>query len=239
MDLRQPKAMIWQAFMSLGLEIHIRRDPLRFLKCMDIRTVLDIGANEGQFAAQIRALLPDAKIYSFEPLSAPWLILRNSFAQDQSFEAIQLALGSAPGEAEFEANTFSPSSSFLALNEKYRRNFPHAATTSKTTVPVSTLDLWARGRFLEKNILVKMDVQGYEAEVILGGYETLARSSVVIAETSFVPLYRDQPLYDDIYGMIRGIGFRSAGMVGNSADGETGRILQADSIFIREPANAE
>ena len=232
--MRKTKALIWNAFMSMGLEIHIRREPLRFLSRLGIRTVLDIGANEGQFARTARKLLPGARIYSFEPLSAPFAKLRTAFKDDAHFEAFPLALGSEPGEAEFEMNVFNASSSFLPFTENHRRGYPFASKTSKTLVTVSTLDLWAAGRDLQPGILVKMDVQGYEDHVIKGGSQTLARASVVIAETSFITLYQGQPLYDDIYQMMRFRGFRSAGMIINGRDPETGEILDSDSIFIRD-----
>ena len=60
-----------RTFETLGLDIKFHRDPLRFLRTQGIRTVLDIGANRGQFAAQVRKVLPDAAIYSFEPLAEP------------------------------------------------------------------------------------------------------------------------------------------------------------------------
>lgn len=232
---RATKAAVWAAFMRLGLEIHVRKDPLRFLARMNIRTVIDVGANEGQFARNIRDLLPHAKIYSFEPLPVPFSKLENAFSTDLNFEAVPLALGSIPGDAEFESNAFSPSSSFLPVNDKHRKNYPHAAQTSRTKVPVSTLDLWARDHILEPNLLIKMDVQGYEDQVILGASETLSKAAVVIAETSFAPLYQGQPLYDDIYRLLRNRGFRSGGMIVNATDRETGEMLQADSVFIRDP----
>ena len=223
--------------MRLGVEVHRRRDPLRFLTRMGIRTVLDIGANEGQFARKVRELLPSARIYSFEPLASPFGRLRDSFAQDQNFNAIQLALGAEPGEAEFHSNDFTPSSSFLPSTERLRMNFPHASETKKSKITVSTLDLWANTQELEPKILVKIDVQGFEDHVIRGGSETLARAAVVIAETSFAALYEGQALYDDVYQLLRSLGFRSAGMIDNVCDADTGEVLQADSIFVRDPVN--
>jgi FkbM family methyltransferase len=233
--MRKTKALIWKAFMSLGLEIHIRKEPLRFLNRLGVRTVLDIGANEGQFARTARKILPDAKIYSFEPLPAPFSRLCTAFGKDAHFEAFPIALGSEPGEADFEVNDFSPSSSFLPVTEALRRSYPYAARTSKTRVTVSTLDMWAEQYDLERGILVKLDVQGYEDHVIMGGPRTFARASVVIAETSFTALYQGQPLYDDIYQLMRARGFRSAGMIVNGRDADTGEILDSDSIFIRDP----
>src|ERR1019366_7712453 len=74
-----------------GLDVHRSREPLRFLRAYPIRTVLDIGANEGQFAATVRRLLPDVEIHSFEPLSEPFSKLERRQSGDRRFFASPLA----------------------------------------------------------------------------------------------------------------------------------------------------
>jgi len=199
---------------------------------MNIQTVLDVGANEGQFARRVRSLLPEATIYSFEPLPHVFNILAKLQTHDSRFEAINAGLGDELGEVDFEENSFSPSSSMLGVTQRGIGAFPHTSRTKKIRVSMTTLDNWAERRNLQTPMLVKMDVQGFEDRVIRGGARTIRRSDVVVSEVSFVSLYNDQPLFGQIYTSMGALGFRFAGTIENLNDPGTGEILQADAIFI-------
>lgn len=222
-----------RTFRTIGLDIKFHREPLRFLRSYGIRAVLDVGANEGQFAAHIRKVLPDASIYSFEPLAAPFRKLVETHRGDRHFEAFQVAVGSEAGEADFEMHDSSVTSSMLRPTDRFARMVPSTAARTRVKVPVVTLDGWAAGRDLATPLLVKLDVQGFEDRVILGGRETLARASAVISEVSFVGLYEGQPLFEDILDLMRSLHFRCGGMLGGFSDLETGEMLEADALFIR------
>lgn len=216
-----------------GIEVHPRREELRFLPRLNINTVLDIGANEGQYAKRLRRLLPVAKIYSFEPLPGVFRKLAELNAYDPNFEAVNVGMSDEPGEVDFEVNDFSPSSSLLSITKKATEAFPETAHTSKIRVTLTTLDSWAEQRTLKEPLLIKMDVQGLEDRVIRGGLATIARSDVIISEVSFTRMYDGQPLFDDIYSQMRSLRFRCAGMVTPLYHPRTGEILQADAIFVR------
>src|ERR1700674_4074569 len=75
-----------------------------WLRDSGVNTVLDIGAHVGSFAAEIRALLPDAMIYAFEPQADSFEALKQRFSADPHFLASQLALADKNEEAEFFRN---------------------------------------------------------------------------------------------------------------------------------------
>lgn len=76
-------------------------------------------------------------------------------------------------------------------------------------------------------------MQGYETKVILGGKQTISRAAIVIAETSFQELYEGQPLFNEVYEMLKDLGLRYAGSLGPQLMNPTdGSALQADSLFI-------
>lgn len=223
---------IYNVLLSVGLEVHRKKEPLRFLSLRNIQTVLDVGANEGQFARRARSLFPRASIYSFEPLPRVFRTLAQIRHHDSKFEAINAGLGDEPGEVDFEENTFSPSSSMLGVTQRGAEAFPFASRTNKIRVSMTTLDKWAENRRLQTPMLIKMDVQGFEDRVICGGERTIMCSDVVITEVSFVPIYKDQPLFGQIYARMCNLGFRLAGTIENLSDPRTGEILQADAIFV-------
>ncbi|MCU1258743.1 MAG: hypothetical protein JWO80_1628 [Bryobacterales bacterium] len=227
------KGAVKNAAGRVGIDLKIKRDPLAFLQRLGIRTVVDIGANEGQFAREVRTTLPTAMIYSFEPLPGPMAKMRVLMRGDSNFEAFQLALGDKNGWAEFEENSFSAASSLLPVAARSLEAWPETTERRKTTVQMQTLDSWGAGRRIERPYMVKLDVQGYENKVIEAGRNLIRGAEVVISEVSFVELYENQALFDVINTMMVGLGFRLQGMIGNGYERATGAILFADAIFVR------
>jgi FkbM family methyltransferase len=225
-----------RALGTVGLEVRRRRPPgdeLAFLRAIPVRTILDIGANEGQFARVLRRLFPRATIHSFEPVPSAYARLAGAAAKDGRLHAHRLALGESAGEVDVEVNEFTPASSILRPTQALAESFPYAASTHAQTVAMTTLDDWAAGVDLEPELLLKLDVQGYEDRVLRGGKRVLARAAAVIIEVSFTPLYEGQVLFDEVAELLRHEGLRCAGMVNNGCDPRTGGILYADAVFRR------
>lgn len=87
---------------------------------------------------------------------------------------------------------------------------------------------------LVDDVLLKLDVQGFEDRVLDGAERVLARSRIVLTEVSFDRLYEDQALFDDIYGRLRDAGFAFHGVLLQLFHPKDGRPLQADAIFQRD-----
>lgn len=200
---------------------------------LGIETVLDIGANTGQFADSIRKVLPDARICSFEPIEECYRELSRRMNTDQRFENFPYALGSEDGSTVLNKNDFAPSSSLLPMTETHIAEFPFTAKTSVTEIKVRRLDSVSPGLELRTPLLVKMDVQGFELHVIEGGRETLAQAAVVIVEVLFVEFYKGQPFFDDLYTELRKLGFRFSGVLEQSHSSRNGRPLYCDTLFVR------
>lgn len=203
----------------------------------NFNTILDIGANEGQFSLTMHSLLPNAKLIVFEPLQAAFNELKQKLPQVNTITMINAALGDEPGSIDFVANDFTASSSFLKMTEKHTTAFPFTAKTQVVQVRVEKLDTLAGELGIRGPLLVKIDVQGYENQVLTGGEETIRMADVIIVETSFEMLYENQPQFDEIYRRLLGWGFEYKGSLDQVHDPRDGRLLQADSIFVRSPSN--
>jgi FkbM family methyltransferase len=197
----------------------------------NLQTVLDIGANTGQFAEKIRWILPDAKIYSFEPIPFVFDILKKNFENDKNFEAINCGLGEEDGITDFYLNEFSDSSSFLKMKDLHKNNFPQTANESKISVQIKKLDDVLSYDKIKSPYLVKIDVQGFEDKVINGGKNIIRNAEYIITEVSFVELYENQPLFDKIYNLLKEMGFQYVGNFEQLTSYVTNEILQADAIF--------
>lgn len=208
-------------------------DKFKWLQNMDIKTVIDVGAHTGQFALQIRKILPDARIYSFEPLSYCFKKLAEKSSQFGNFECFNVALGEEIRDSEIHLNKFSPSSSLLEMKE-HTHHFPFTQESTIETIKVDTLDNFASRLCLEKNILLKIDVQGFEDKVICGGLGTLHQVKIIIVETSFKELYKNQPLFSDIYQLLTKLDFVYLGSWDQLKSPIDGSPCQEDSIFIKQ-----
>jgi FkbM family methyltransferase len=204
-----------------------------WLRELGIRTVLDVGANTGQFALAARRAFPTAVIHSFEPLVDCFEELRRNTAGHPDMHAWNLALGEETGLVWLERNEFSPSSSILPLGEQHRRSFPFARRTEKVQVKIEALDGMASRLEPADPVLVKIDVQGFEDRVLRGGVKTVSRAVALIVETSFEQLYEGQMSHTETCHWLEGLGFEYHGALDQLSDPVTGRILSADSLFLK------
>jgi len=199
-----------------------------------IRTVFDVGANTGQFARAIHEVLPEAYIYSFEPLSDCFKRLEVAMRDVHKFQAFNVALADKNGEELFYRSAWSPSSSFLPMGQLHKDNFPFTAPESTVTVAVSRLDNYLNELTMDEEILVKLDVQGCEDKVISGGKCVLHRTKILIVENSMVPLYEGQPLFGDLFTLLTQQGFKYHGALSQADSPIDGSVLYTDSVFTRD-----
>ena len=199
-----------------------------------IGTIFDVGANTGQFARAIHEVLPEAYIHSFEPLRECFEELKIAMRDVYKFQAFNTALADRNGEEMFYRSAWSPSSSLLPMNQLHKDNFPFTAGQSKGTVTVRRLDDYIDESTVDGEILVKLDVQGCEDRVIMGGKCLLGRTKVVIVETSTAALYDGQPLFHDIFALLDQLGFRYNGALSQAFSAIDGSVLYADSVFIKK-----
>jgi FkbM family methyltransferase len=204
-----------------------------WFRAFKIKTILDVGANQGQFALVVNAVFPEAQVYSFEPVPSCFEALKRNTERIKSFKAFNLGLGDSTDELEFELNDFSASSSFLKMADSHKEIFPYTSQAKSIKVKVDRLDNLQSHLEIEHPLLVKIDVQGYEDRVLEGGREVIQAAKVVIIETSFCSLYQDQALFDRIYQQLTELGFSYKGMLGQMQNPHSGEVLQSDSIFVR------
>jgi len=204
-----------------------------WLSRLNINTIVDIGAHIGEFAMMVYQILPKASIISFEPLEEAFRQLNFNMRTVPNFKAFNVALGDQDSETDMHRNEFSPSSSLLPMANLHKEAFPFTSREGLEKVRIRRLDDVLKGQYLEDNILVKIDVQGYEDRVIVGGENLLSRAKLLIVETSFQTLYERQPLFDEIYHLLRRKGFKYMGNLHQLRSPVDGCVLQADAIFIK------
>ncbi len=196
------------------------------------RTVLDGGANQGQFARAALETFPEARLLAFEPLPDVAETLRRNLADDARAQVYETALGRHDGQITFHQNAYSLSSSALPLHAHHLAAFPHARPLRTLEVPVARLDTLLDGEKLTPPVLLKLDLQGFELEALRGAPATLGRVDYVLLEVAFKPMYEGEPLFPDLYDHMRAAGFVFARPI-DVLPGLNGEIVQMDALFVR------
>jgi len=204
------------------------------LRFLPIKTVIDVGANRGQFAKNISKFFPNAEIYCFEPLPGPLQSL-NKWAESKKgkVKVFNLALGDKDSVEEIYLHVdHSPSSSFLKSTSTCTELFPFTANQQKASVKVATLDKVFSEEVskIQWELLVKIDVQGYEDRVIRGGMKLISQAAACIVEVSLDKIYEGQAMFKDMVFMFSDLGFRYSGTL-HQYYGNDGHVCYIDAIF--------
>lgn len=197
-----------------------------------VATVVDVGANRGQFALAARYCFPAARIVSFEPLAGPAALWRKVFSGDGRAELIEAAVGPESGEAQIHLSARDDSSSLLPITARQNALFPGTAEAGTETIRVVRLADALPAADIEAPALLKLDVQGFELQALAGCEAALDRFDWVYVECSFVELYAGQSFAGEVIAWLRERGLRLAGVYNMAYDGE-GRAVQADFLFGR------
>jgi FkbM family methyltransferase len=123
------------------------------------KTVVDVGANIGQFAVASIRLFQGAEVFPVEP-DHPRIAeqLRKNVGMPVAGNVRVTAVGDSVGTATFHVNRDPQVSSLLPLGEDRIESFPDSRVVEKITVPVTTLDVLFDGVSLAEPILLKIDV---------------------------------------------------------------------------------
>lgn len=194
-------------------------------------TVIDVGANKGQFALLVQEIAPLAEIISFEPLQAASEVYDTVLGSHPNCKLFNLALGEKAGKKRIHISNKDDSSSLLPITALQNNLFPGTFEKSSADVEQDCLDSLLTLEDLAGHVLLKIDVQGYELEVLKGASTLLAGVEFVYVELSFMELYAGQPNAIDIISFLHSFNFVMSGVYNISSD--AGRTVQADFLFAK------
>lgn len=238
---RGPTALVRRAARRLGFDVtryaphaSYRAQRIELLRHHRVDLVLDVGANIGQFATELRVDGYRGRIVSFEPLHSVFADLEASTADDPSWEALNMGLGAEAGRAMINVSGNTQSSSMLPMVAAHSRAAPASEYVGTETIEVRRLDdvfgtvgAGAGAPFL------KLDVQGYERQVLDGGAATLPHLVGLQLEASVVEMYEGETLFPEMLRLLAGRGFALAAMTPSLVDPASARLLQLDAVFFR------
>jgi FkbM family methyltransferase len=203
---------------------------LELLRPLKPQVVYDIGANVGTWTLLVKALFPDIRIHAFEPLAIHTEKFRRMTNGLAGVYLHEVGLGSYPRKVSMKVTDFSDASSFLPLTETGMHQW-HLKQVAELPVDVQRLDDWVSSRDLPSPDLIKMDVQGFELEVLRGGERCLAQTKCVLLEASFDNFYEGQCRFDELVSFLAGAGFYVRAFGYGTLAGRP--LVQADVLFAR------
>jgi FkbM family methyltransferase len=201
-------------------------------KLYRIRTIVDIGANSGDYGEYLRDLFNAETVHSFEPNPK-----YSEMLQARGFDVHAVALGEVNLEqAEFRLNHFDAASSLHDITLQCIEEFPQTKYCNSIMVPVRRLDSLIGE--VDHDLLIKVDAQGFESEIIRGGLGVFAKADVVLIGMCFEPLYAGQALFNEVHELLAGVGLHFVGIKQQHLSKRDGRPLFAHCVYTRNRETA-
>lgn len=197
-----------------------------------INCVLDVGANTGQFARNLRRVGYQGHICSFEPTAEAFATLTTNFRDDPRWIGYNFALGSEDTQRTFHVTVESTTmSSFLQPNDAGWK-------LSDTLVEIKRLDsvfssVLAATRIQHPRVFLKMDTQGYDLEVFTGTAGCLEQILGIQSEISVKPVYDGTPHYLNSLHVYESYGFELHGLAEVLRHPQQNNIIEMNCVMMR------
>jgi FkbM family methyltransferase len=219
--------------LAFGVAPAIEHMPL--LGILRPATIVDVGANRGQFALASRAAVPLARLICFEPGARAHETLTRVMGPDSQTRLVRAAIAETPGDRILHVTNEDDSSSILPVGEAQTRLFG-TRVVGRETVHAAPLDQFVSPEDLAAPALLKIDVQGFEREVLEGCRSRLALFRWVYVESSFAEFYVGQMLAPELIDVMSAAGFELAGVF-NQIGFTDLPAAQADFLFVNRAAS--
>jgi FkbM family methyltransferase len=194
------------------------------------QVIYDVGANTGRWTLLAKSVYPQAEVFAFEPLDDHCREFLRITSNLQGVTLHQVALGSVPGQFDMQIPNKSDAASLLPMTLSCQDIF-NLKFERSVTVAVERLDDYARARQLPPPDLIKMDVQGFECEVLNGASNTVKNAMAVITEASFREVYKGQCRFDQLVSLLAQGGLFAHAFGLGTPVGKP--LMQCDALFLR------
>ena len=172
-------------------------------------TIVDVGANRGGTALRYLEFDDRAAIHCFEPTPTHLETLRERFRESPRVYVHECGLGSRSCTMNMHINRMQDTNSLLESTRIGATSDKSCETVGEIEIDIRTLDDECHRLGLDSIDLLKLDVQGYELEVLRGASGLLndRKIQLIYTETYFKPQYHNQPLFWEVGSFLAGFGF--------------------------------
>lgn len=216
-------------------------DHLRILLARSrIDHVIDVGANNGQFALSLRSLGFEGRISSIEPTKTCFAHLQQLSKSDSKWQIHQFALGKENTQTEINVYANDNLSSFRKFNNYSEKRFSSKGREliSRESVEVCRLDsvICKLGIQAGERLHLKLDTQGFDLEVFEGAERLLSQIHSLQSELSIIPIYQGSPDYIQALTVYRKAGFELTGFFPISGDRGSMVLVEGDGYMCKREA---
>ena len=222
---------------NLRLSYYDKTRYSKIIHTYNINVVFDVGANVGQFGLELLQDNFNGKIISFEPtIDAHFKLEKLSKKYPNWIVHERIAIGERNSIVKINvAGNFAESSSILDMGIIHKESAPYSKYVNKEVVKLTTLDSVFEDYVKDnEEIMLKMDVQGYEEQVLSGAIDSIKKVRIVKLECSLVSLYEGDKTYEFYFDWLKKLGFVLFDLEAGHTHPTTGRLLQFDAIFVRQ-----
>ena len=197
---------LWCYGLFKGVAANIELLPL-IKKIKKINTLIDVGSNKGQFILLCIKFFPNLLIYSFEPIKEALIKQKNLLSFKNNIYFYNTGIGNKNKIINFFITNRADSSSFLTINKSknYNKNY---YVKEKRKIKIQKLDQILKNKKLIKPVLIKIDVQGFELEVLKGSKKILPNIDYLLLEVSKNQMYNKQAIELEIINFLKKEKFR-------------------------------
>lgn len=207
-------------------------DIQRFLGTRSLGVLFDVGANTGQTLKTLIAHAPDAEIYCFEPAATTFRHLEAKFGGRRRIHLFNFALGAEAGRLALQLGDDSE------LNTLVSRGAGGAPDSTQMT-EVTTVDAIVAAHGISHVDLLKLDVQGWEMEVMKGATELITNHNLifVFAEVAFRSDQNEMQQFVGLHGHLEKCGFVLCGFYDLMRYGPRKEfVLFANALYVHPEA---
>ena len=207
----------------------------KLLHHFGITKILDVGANTGQYALELRKINFEGDIISFEPIISVFKELKNNLSNDTKFTPKNFALGDKNETKIINIAKNFASSSFFERTKYMEENAKQTEYVSEEKVQIKILDdIYDTLCEPSDIVFLKLDTQGYEKNILNGSLESLKKIRGIQIELALKPTYVGAPDFKEIFTIVENLGFKLYSLEDGFEDPVTGQLLEMDGIFFRE-----
>jgi FkbM family methyltransferase len=197
-----------------------------------IDVVIDVGANAGQYGDLLRREGYTGRLVSLEPLAEPFAALRRRAQDDGAWTALQVAASDTDGDVVLHVTEDTRSASLLRRNQRFGATPGWAPRGQERATARRLAGLVDELLRPGERPYLKIDVQGYERQVIDGAGEALARFEGLELELSVLSLYEGQTSLSEMLPLLAERGFRPLSLEPILLD-DDGLLVELDGVFAR------
>lgn len=202
-----------------------------------INLVIDVGASHGQYGQWLRKSKFRGRLISFEPEVDSFKKLQTKSQVDGLWQSHNVALGASPSSGTLQVSGNFVSSSILEMTNLHQTAAEGSAPVGVQEVEILPLDgfIPSLSEDPSARIHMKIDVQGYEGNVLSGSRTLLLdhRLRSIEIELSTASLYVQQSNWIGILQLLQNAGFTLISISGGFYEPKSRRMLQFDALLVR------